>query len=101
MDLDPHLFPYAQLCDAPAAVEAATPEGYLADALDARLAAGEAELPVRDLLDALPGGIPLSLEVRSAHYRQTYPEPAARARAIREATERFLTDYLSTPGAGS
>ena len=39
--LDPHLFPYMQLCDGPRDVAAATPEGYLADALDARLAPGE------------------------------------------------------------
>jgi sugar phosphate isomerase/epimerase len=93
--LDAHLFPYMQLCDAPAKVAQADPAGYLADALDARLAAGEAQLPLADLLDALPSGIPLSLEVRSKHYRDAYPDLAARGRAIREQTERFLAGYLS------
>jgi hypothetical protein len=54
-------------------------------------------LPLADLLDVLPAGIPLSLEVRSKHYRDTYPDFAARGRAIREQTERFLTGYLSNP----
>ena len=69
----------------------------LEDALDARLAPGEAELPLTDLLDVLPAGIPLSLEVRSKHYRDSYPDFAARGRAIREQTERFLASYLSNP----
>ena len=34
---------------------------------------------------------------RSKHYRDTYPDFAARGRAIREQTERFLTGYLSNP----
>jgi len=93
--LNAHLFPYMQLCDAPAKVAQADPTGYLADALDARMAPGEAGLPLADLLDALPAGIPLSLEVRSKHYRDSYPDFAARGRAIREQTERFLAGYLS------
>jgi len=88
--IDPALLPYAQLCDGPRQVARATPDRYLEDALDPRLAPGEGELPLRDLLRALPDGIPLSLEVRSARYRDAYPEPAARARAIREQTEYFL-----------
>jgi sugar phosphate isomerase/epimerase len=95
--LDAHLFPYMQLCDAPSKVAQADPAGYLEDALDARMAPGEAELPLADLLDVLPAGIPLSLEVRSKHYRDTYTNLAARGRAIREQTERFLTGYLSNP----
>ena len=95
--LDAHLFPYMQLCDAPAKVARADPTGYLEDALDARMAPGEAELPLTDLLDVLPAGIPLSLEVRSKHYRDSYPDFAARGRAIREQTERFLASYLSNP----
>jgi sugar phosphate isomerase/epimerase len=93
--LDAHLFPYMQLCDAPAKVVRADPAGYLEDALDARMAPGEAELPLADLLNALPAGIPLSLEVRSRHYRDAYPNAAARGRAIREQAERFLAGYLS------
>ncbi len=95
--LDHHLFPYMQLCDGPAKVASADPAGYLEDALDARMAPGEAELPLVELLDVMPAGIPLSLEVRSKYYRDTYPDFAARGRAIREQTERFLTDYHSNP----
>ena len=59
------------------------------------LVAGTSVGESADLLRALPPGIPLSLEVRSAYYREHYPDPAARARAIREQTERFLSDYLN------
>lgn len=89
-DLDPHLFPYAQLCDGNLDCE---PEfnAYLEDALDLRSAAGEGELPLRSMLARLPADCPLSLEVRSKRYRDDYPRPVDRARAIRERTEKFLS----------
>ena len=88
--------PYAQLCDGPAVLAPAAGSGtpttndYLVDAIDGRASAGEGGLPLGALLRALPTDVPLSLEVRSRHYRETYPDPVARARAVRGATERFL-----------
>ncbi len=82
--------PYAQLCDGPARLPRTDFNDYLADALDGRSAAGEGELPLHDLLAALPAEVPLSLEVRSKHYRETYPDPVDRARAVLAATRRFL-----------
>jgi len=88
--LDPALLPYAQLCDGPAALAGATYQDYLQDAVDGRSAPGEGGLPLVRLLDALPDGVPLSLEVRSRRYREQHPEPVARAAAVLAQTRRFL-----------
>ncbi len=86
----PALLPYVQLCDAPARLQRADSATFLTDAIDGRSAAGEGELPLRDLLAALPANVPLSLEVRSKRYRDRYPDPVERARAVLDATNRFL-----------
>lgn len=88
--------PYAQLCDGPAALQAPDFRAYLADAMDGRLAPGEGELPLRELLRALPEDVPLSLEVRSQRYRERHPDPVERARAILCSTERFLSAETPT-----
>ncbi|MCX7065041.1 MAG: sugar phosphate isomerase/epimerase [Proteobacteria bacterium] len=88
--VSPALFPYAQLCDAPARLLNTDYNTYLVDALDGRCAPGEGELPLRALLAALPADLPLSLEVRSKHYRDAYPDPVERARAVLIATRRFF-----------
>ena len=88
--LNPLLLPYAQLCDGPAQLHDADYQTYLTDAIDGRSAPGEGALPLRDLLRALPAGIPLSLEVRSRQYRDSYADPIARARAVFAATQLFL-----------
>ncbi len=84
-----HLLPYAQLCDGYATCEDSH-ERYLEDALDLRSAPGEGELPLDAILAALPPGCPLSLEIRSKRYRERYPDPLARAAAIRQRTLEFL-----------
>lgn len=87
--IDDRLFPYAQFCDGN--LECADEFGaYLEDAMDLRCAAGEGELPLREMLAALPADCPLSLEVRSKRYREEFPQPADRARAILERTREFL-----------
>ena len=87
--IPPALLSYAQLCDGSRDC-AADPAAYLRDALDLRSAPDEGELPLRPLLDALPAGCPLSLEIRSARYRAEYPIAADRAAAIRRRTLDFL-----------
>lgn len=87
------LLPYLQLCDGPLDYDE-TPDGLLTDALDRRSAAGEGELPLADALQLNPGA-PLSVEVRSQLYRERYPDPAQRASAILQQTQR----YLETVGA--
>lgn len=56
----PELFPYAQLCDA----RLAAPRGgaLYEEAVTDRLLPGDGQLPLRELLDALPAQAPLSVE---------------------------------------
>ena len=82
----PERLPYVQLCDAPANA----PDNLVVEALDTRLTLGDGELPVRELVDALPAHTALSLEVRSAHLRSVYPDPTDRARHVLETTQAFL-----------
>lgn len=87
-DVDPKFFRYAQLNDA-----AADPgDDLLVDAVDLRSSPGEGDLPLIDLVDALPAELPLSMEVRSASLRATFPDPADRARSVLEATRRFFAE---------
>jgi sugar phosphate isomerase/epimerase len=88
--VDARLLPYAQLCDGPAALSEPDHQAFLVDAVDGHSAPGEGGLPLRQLLEVLPTGIPLSLEVRSRAYRDRYPDPVDRARAVLEQTQRFL-----------
>jgi sugar phosphate isomerase/epimerase len=54
----PELFPYAQFCDA----RRATGADLYQEAVTDRLFPGDGELPLRELLDALPAQAPLSVE---------------------------------------
>lgn len=96
-EIDRQYFPYAQFCDAsangplPGQVEA-----IVREALDARLMPGEGELPLAELLDALPPAIPLSVELRSAPLRDGWPDPAERARVLLAATRRWLASGTAT-----
>lgn len=86
-----HLLPYAQFCDAPATrppVDDAA--AIITEAIDGRLHAGEGVLPLRELLAAMPAGIPLSLELRSKALRDGYPDAGERARATAQAMRRWL-----------
>ncbi len=76
----PERFPYAQLCDAPAAAPAGGGDDLYDEALRRRLHPGEGGLPLADLLAALPARIPLSVEVPVAALRALPPaERAERA----------------------
>jgi sugar phosphate isomerase/epimerase len=74
----PDRLPYVQLCDA----AAAAPADLVTEALDARLAPGDGELPIVELVDALPAHTSLSFEIRSASLRSAYPNPTERARHV-------------------
>jgi sugar phosphate isomerase/epimerase len=84
--VEPGRLPYVQLCDAPASA----PEQLVVEALDGRLTLGAGELPVSDLVDALPAHTALSLEIRSAHLRSAIPDPIDRARHVLSTTRTFL-----------
>lgn len=59
--VDASLFKYAQICDAVAEIPIA-PSELIPEARTGRLLPGEGALPLRDLVAALPAGIPLAIE---------------------------------------
>lgn len=85
----PDRYPYAQLCDAPlqAPGDGTTRDLYV-EAVRHRLNPGDGELPLRELLDALPGGIPISVEAPVAAIADR--TPAERARTSLHAARRLL-----------
>jgi sugar phosphate isomerase/epimerase len=87
--LDPKLFPYLQLCDAPLEIADPSAKSRLHEALHGRLLPGDGELPLHDLLTAIPD-VPISLELRSEKLRTDYPNPTDRAKALHGAATRFL-----------
>ena len=87
-----------QLADAPIADpgDAAIVE----EAREARLFPGEGGLPLRALLDALPAGLPMAVEVPTARTRPGLT-PLARATRAAEASRRLLAAWRPRgPGAG-
>jgi len=90
LSVDDRLLPYTQICDGNLACTANF-ENYLEDAVDLRSAPGEGQLPVADIIKALPTDIPLSLEIRSKAYRDKFPDPVARAKAVRTISSDYLT----------
>lgn len=79
---------YWQLCDAPAE-HPGTVEGLLHTAREERLFPGEGELDLPAFVRAMPGDIPLSIEVPKAGLARTVPG-AERIRLAAEATRAFL-----------
>ncbi|VWX48898.1 sugar phosphate isomerase/epimerase [Novosphingobium sp. 9U] len=89
--IDPALLPYAQFCDAPATrPDLDDFDAVIHDAIDLREQCGEGALPLTAMLEALPGDIPLSIELRSAALRDAYSDPTARAVAVLQATRAWL-----------
>ncbi len=85
-------FTYAQFCDAPAAGPGVDDvKGIIDEAVDGRLLPGEGALPLAELLRALPANIPLSVELRSKALRDAWPDPVDRAKALRAATQSYLS----------
>ena len=85
------LLPYAQFCDAPAKrPDTADFPAIIEDAIDLREQCGEGALALADIYKGLPRGIPLSIELRSKALREGFPDPGERARAVAEATRRWL-----------
>ena len=83
--------PYAQFCDGLATC-GDDDASLIADALDDRSPPGDGDLPLPDMLDALPDGIPLSLEVRSRALREAFPNATARAAHLLERTREYLAN---------
>lgn len=88
-ELEASLLPYTQICDGNLDCDTSF-EAFLEDAIDLRSCPGEGELPVAAIIEALPPGIPLSLEIRSKAYRDRFPDAADRAKAVRNASLAYL-----------
>jgi sugar phosphate isomerase/epimerase len=85
------LLPYAQFCDAPK--KRPDRDDFVAiitDAIDLRMQCGEGGLPLDALYNALPQGIPLSIELRSKTLRDDYPNPNERAKIVASVTRKWL-----------
>jgi sugar phosphate isomerase/epimerase len=93
--LDRNLLSYSQICDGN--LQCADDfDSYLDDAVDLRSVPGEGELPLADIMSALPSTIPLSLEVRSKAYRDNYPDPVERAKKVRTAAMDYFDRHNIT-----
>lgn len=92
---DPHALGVCQLCDAPLA---APPAHLLAtEARERRLAPGLGELPLAELLRALPAGTRLAVEAPLAG-DQARSSAAVRARRLFEAGAALLDRVARAPG---
>lgn len=89
--IDRALLPYAQFCDALAArPDPSDFDAVITDAIDLRQHLGEGALPLAGMLEALPAGIALSMEMRSSALRDGLPDPAARAKELHDRTKAWL-----------
>ncbi|PYN80853.1 MAG: hypothetical protein DMD96_12340 [Candidatus Rokuibacteriota bacterium] len=89
--LDPRLFPYAQISDGvlgPGEPDL-TKLGRMSP--NQRRLPGEGRLPLRDILDALPPGLPLSVELPMPTTARLSAREWAKTTAA--STRRFLDDY--------
>jgi sugar phosphate isomerase/epimerase len=85
----PDRYPYVQLCDAPLQPPGdGTKRELYVEAVQHRLNPGDGGLPLREMLGALPEGIPISVEAPVAALAAR--PPVERARASLEATRRLL-----------
>jgi len=82
---------YVQLCDAPMpGADPSNPEAILTEAIDGRVALGQGQLPLRQIVERLPEGLPIGVEERSKALRDTYPDLNERARAVFRTSKAFL-----------
>ena len=89
ISLDPRWLSYCQLCDARA--EPPPAEGLANEARSDRLLPGLGALPLSELLDALPTGIPIGVEAPCAEYAEL--SASERGRLCGVATRVFLNAY--------
>ncbi len=80
----------AQLCDAPAA--SPPDSGLVAESRTNRLLPGEGELPLRQIVEALPKDVALALEVPMSAYAPDTP-PIDRAKRAIFAAERLFSSW--------
>lgn len=84
---------YAQLCDAPADADLSTQQSIIDDAINRRAALGAGGLPIGEMVGALPDGLPLAIEERSARLRENFPDLNNRAREVARTSRLWLDAY--------
>ena len=87
--LDPDLIGYAQLNDTTLAPRL---DNYMEEAMLERMVPGEGELPLRDILSALPSGIVLEIEVPRRSLALDGVTPLDRMRPCVDAARRLLAE---------
>jgi sugar phosphate isomerase/epimerase len=92
MALDPEHIGYAQLNDTTLQPRI---ENYMEEAMYERMVPGEGELPLRDILSALPPDIVIELEVPRRSLALAGVGPIDRLRPCVEAARRLLTEIPS------
>jgi sugar phosphate isomerase/epimerase len=92
--LDPALVGYAQLCDAPAEF---TPQGYVHEARCERMVPGAGALPLREIVAALPAGLPLGLEVPQLSLAEAGVDTCTRLERCLAATRALIAQVDSLP----
>nr|WP_230205060.1 TIM barrel protein [Parafrankia elaeagni] len=93
--LDPHLVGYIQLSDAPLAP---TGTDYATEAMFERMVPGTGELPLLDMLTALPRDRVIGLEVPIRSQAEAGVSPADRLARCVEATRGLLTQLQPSGG---
>ena len=88
MAANPDRYPYVQLCDGPRASPDGGGRGLYEEAVFNRLAPGDGELPLLELIEAMPAGAPLSVETPVAAV--AHLSPRERAEHAMAATRRLL-----------
>ena len=83
---DPKLFPYAQWCDGTAQPVGLSDSELIIDALDDRLIPAQGKLDALKFESLFDTGIPFSIEVRSKHLRESFPDYEERARYVLDQT---------------
>lgn len=85
--------PYVQLCDAPARAPAGDLEGLIDEARHRRLLPGLGDLPLDELLIAVPA-VPISVEVHNDDARERH-SPGELAKLVADHTRRRFAQQLS------
>jgi sugar phosphate isomerase/epimerase len=93
--IDPDYIGYAQLNDT--TLQPRT-DNYMEEAMYERMVPGEGELPLRDILSALPPGIVIELEVPQRSLAVAGVSPIDRLRPCVEAARRLLSEVAHGPG---
>lgn len=87
---------YAQLCDAPAEPPDLTSrDAIIDDAINRRVAMGVGGLPIAEMVEALPDGLPVAIEERSQVLRDRFPTLPERAREVARTSRAWLARHAA------